>query len=166
MFQIGEQVVYGIHGICTIRDLEERIVDRKTIKYFVLEPMEQSAAKYYIPSENPAALAKLRHIISRDDLDKLLSSDEIRENCWITDESRRKLRYKELINSCDRVALLQMINALHVHKQEQAAMGRKFHLCDENFLRDAEKLLNAEFSLVLGIPSDEVENYILSALAK
>lgn len=166
MFQIGEQVVYGIHGICTIRDLEERIVDRKTIKYFVLEPMEQSAAKYYIPSENPAALAKLRHIISRDDLDKLLSSDEIRENCWITDESRRKLRYKELINSCDRVALLQMINALHVHKQEQAAMGRKFHLCDENFLRDAEKLLNAEFSLVLGIPSDEVENYILSALVK
>lgn len=166
MFQIGDQVVYGIHGICTIRDLEERIVDRKTIKYFVLEPMEQSAAKYYIPSENPAALAKLRHIISRDDLDKLLSSDEIRENCWITDESRRKLRYKELINSCDRVALLQMINALHVHKQEQAAMGRKFHLCDENFLRDAEKLLNAEFSLVLGIPSDEVENYILSALAK
>ena len=141
-------------------------MDRKTIKYFVLEPMEQSAAKYYIPSENPAALAKLRHIISRDDLDKLLSSDEIRGNCWITDESRRKLRYKELINSCDRVALLQMINALHVHKQEQAAMGRKFHLCDENFLRDAEKLLNAEFSLVLGIPSDEVENYILSALAK
>ena len=41
--------------------------------------------------------------------------------------------------------------------------GRKLHLCDENFMRDAEKLLNAEFSLVLNIAPNEVEGYILSA---
>lgn len=164
MFQIGDQVVYGIHGVCGIVALEERTVDRKKIRYFALEPLDQPGARYYVPSENPAALAKLRHLISLEDLRKLLSSSEIRESCWIADENQRKQRYRELINSSDRVALLRMINTLHQHKKAQAAAGRKFHLCDENFLRDAEKLLNAEFALVLGIQPSEVGRYIISAL--
>lgn len=166
MFQIGDQVVYGIHGVCRILELEERNVDRKKIRYFALEPMDQPGTRYYVPSENPAALAKLRHLISRRELDALLSSKDIRENCWIADENQRKQRYRELIGCGDRAALLQMINSLHQHKTEQTAAGRKFHLCDENFLRDAEKLLSAEFSLVLGIAPNEVENYILSAFEK
>ena len=164
MFQVGDQVVYGIHGVCRILELEERTVDRKKIKYFALEPMDQPGARYYVPSENPAALAKLRHLISREELQALLASDEIRQNCWIPDENQRKLRYRELINGGDRVSLLRMINSLHEHKKEQAAAGRKFHLCDDNFLRDAEKLLNAEFALVLDIRTTEVEGYILRAL--
>lgn len=164
MFQIGDQVVYGIHGVCRILDLEERRIDRKSVKYFALEPLDQPGARFYVPSENPAALAKLRRIISREELETLLGSAQIRENCWISDENQRKQRYRELINSGDRVALLRMIHTLHQHKTEQAAAGRKFHLCDDNFLRDAEKLLNAEFSLVLGIQPSEVGEYILSAL--
>lgn len=166
MFQIGDQVVYGIHGICRIIDLEERTVDRKKIPYFVLEPMDQLGAKFFVPSHNPAALAKLRRVMDREELDALLASQEVRENCWISDENRRKQRYRELISGGDRVALLQMIGSLHQHKMEQAAVGRKFHLCDENFLRDAERLLNAEFSLVLGIQPSEVGNYILAVLEK
>jgi CarD family transcriptional regulator len=111
-------------------------------------------------------LAKLRYLISAEDLQALLASSEIRESCWIADENQRKQRYRELINSSDRVALLQMINTLHQHKKAQAATGRKFYLCDENFLRDAEKLLNAEFSLVLGIKPSDVGAYILSVLDK
>ena len=164
MFQIGDQVVYGIHGVCKIIALEERTVDRKKIKYFALEALDQPGARYFVPSENPAALAKLRHLISREDLQLLLASGEIRESCWIADENQRKQRYRELINSSDRVTLLRMINTLHQHKKVQVEAGRKFHLCDENFLRDAEKLLNAEFSLVLGIRPAEVGAYILSSL--
>lgn len=166
MFQVGNQVVYGIHGVCGIVDMEERVVDRKKIRYFVLEAMDQPGAKFYVPSENPAALAKLRHVISREELDALLSSEQIRESCWIADENRRKLRYRELITSGTREELVQMVGTLHRHKKEQIAAGRKFHLCDDNFLRDAEKLLNAEFALVLGIQPSEVGKYILDALDK
>lgn len=164
MYQVGDQVVYGIHGVCRITDLEERTVDRKKIRYFALEPLDQPGAKFFVPSENPAALAKLRHVISREELDNLLASPQLRENCWIADENRRKQRYRELIVSGSREELLQMVGTLHRHKKEQLAAGRKFHLCDDNFLRDAEKLLNAEFALVLGIHPSEVEKYILDAL--
>ncbi len=164
MFQVGDQVVYGIHGVCRILDLEERRIDRKKVSYFVLEPADQSGARFYVPSENPAALAKLRPVLSKSELEQLLSSDEVREDHWISDENARKQRYRELIGSQDRKELLCMINSLHRHKKEQQEAGRKFHLCDENFLRDAEKLLNAEFSLVLGIQPSEVGGYICSSL--
>ena len=29
MYQMGDQVVYGIHGVCRIVEEEKRVVDRK-----------------------------------------------------------------------------------------------------------------------------------------
>lgn len=95
---------------------------------------------------------------------QLLRSEQAQQINWITDEGKRKQHYRELITGSDRAALISMVRALHKHKQEQTASGRKFHFCDENFLRDAEKLLNTEFSLVLDIPQDRVAEYVISML--
>ena len=67
MYQIGDYVVYGIHGVCRIVETEERTVDRKQVSYFVLEPVEQSGARYLIPMHNHAALDKLRPVLSREE---------------------------------------------------------------------------------------------------
>lgn len=164
MFSSGDNVLYGIHGVCRILDLEVRTVDRKRVEYYVLEPLEQPGSRYYVPTQNQAAVSKLRRIMTTTELDALLRSKEARQDSWIADENQRKQRYRDLINSGDRAALISMVNTLHHHKDLQAAAGRKFHLCDENFLRDAEKLLNSEFSLVLNIHQNQVEDYVLSML--
>lgn len=165
MFQCGDQVLYGIHGVCRIVDLETRKVDRKMIEYYVLEPVDQTGARFYIPTQNASAVSKLRPIITRNELDALLRSGDASTDAWIADENQRKQYYRELITSGDRAALVQMVHTLHKHKEQQALAGRKFHLCDENFLRDAEKLLNMEFSLVLNIPQEEVGNYVQNAIS-
>ena len=160
MFQQGSLVVYGMHGVCKILGTEIRRVDRSSVEYYVLEPVKQSEDRYYVPSQNPVAMSKMRPLLNKEQLDALLSSPEVSQNAWITDENQRKQRYRELITSGDRAALLSMVKALHIHKEEQAALGRRLHLCDENFLRDAENLLGGEFSLVLGIAPSEVGAYI------
>lgn len=164
MYQIGDQVIYGIHGVCRIVGLEERMIDRKSVEYYVLMPLVQKDARYYIPTKNQAAVAKLRPVLSSAELDDLLASKDVRRNAWIPDENQRKQRYRELISSGDRAALMSMVSTLRRHREEQAAAGRKFHLCDENFLRDAEKLLGSEFSLVLQIDQDRVGDYIQNKL--
>lgn len=166
MYQQGNRVLYGIHGVCTVLGTEQKSVDRKKVEYYVLEPMEQPGARYYVPTQNQAAVAKLRPVLDAETLQALLRSDAVREDFWIPDENRRKLRYRELINSGDRAALLGMIGTLHRHKQELLRQGRKFHLCDENFLRDTEKLLYAELSLVLGMKPNEVGEYVKAALMR
>lgn len=166
VFQLGDQVVYGIHGVCCIVDTQIRSIDRKKVEYFVLEPREQPGARYYVPTQNPVALSKLRPLLSREALDALLNSEEARKDTWISDENHRKQYYRELINSGDRAALISMVRSLHRHKDEQAAAGRKFHLCDENFLRDSEKLLSSEFALVLNMDHAQAVAYIKEALEK
>lgn len=160
MFKIGDRVVYGIHGVCQICGLEERTVDRKAVQYYVLQPTDQAASKYYVPSQNPAALSKLRPLMHKVELQQLLHSQEVLQDRWIPDEGKRKLAYRELISSGDRVALLSMINTLHRHRKQCFEQGRKFHLCDENFLRDAQRILSAELSAVLEIPVSEVPEFV------
>ena len=36
MYQQGDRVVYGIHGVCEIVGTEVRTVDRKTVEYIAL----------------------------------------------------------------------------------------------------------------------------------
>lgn len=166
MFQKGSCVVYGIHGVCTIIDLETRKVNNNLVEYYVLEPVKQSGDRYYVPTQNATAVAKMKPILTKAQLDTLLSSLEVSEDAWISDENQRKQRYRELITSGDRAALVSMVKALHIHKDAQLAQGRRLHLCDENFLRDAENLLGGEFSLVLGIAPNEVGAYIQNTIRK
>lgn len=166
MYQVGDQVVYGIHGVCCVADQEERTVDRKRVTYLVLEPVGQDGSRYLVPTHNAAAMAKLRKMLSREDLERLLESEEVRADSWIRDENQRKQTYRDLISSGDRVKLMQMVCTLYKHKAARAAAGRKVHLCDDNFLRDAEKLLASEISIVMDMEFDQAKKYMKEHLNK
>lgn len=160
MFQVGDRVVYSIHGVCDIRDSEMQMVDRKQVVYLVLEPLGQPGSRYLVPTHNAAAMGKLKRMMTREELEELLRSEVIRQDCWIQDESLRKQTYRELIGSGDRQKLMAMVYTLYQHKKAQAAAGRKVHLCDDNFLRDAEKLLTSEVSIVMDMETDQARQYI------
>ena len=67
---------------------------------------------------------------------------------------------RELIGSGDRKKIMRMVHTLYRHKADQSASGRKIHLCDENFLHDAEKLLIGEISIVLHLEPEQARDYI------
>lgn len=163
MFSRGDRVLYGARGVCDIVDIEVKPVGAVQTEYYVLKPVGQPDAKYYVPTQNPAAVAKLRPILSQQELESLLRGTDT-DQAWIEDENQRKLRYRQLLDCGDRAALVSMVHSLYKHKDAQLAAGRKFHLCDENFLKDAQKLLDSEFSLVLNIEQDEVRQYVRDAI--
>ena len=164
MFEIGERVVYGYHGVCTVADLEERIIDRKEAVYLVLEPMGQGNSRFYVPTHNAAAMAKIKRVLTKTELEDLLQSKEIRNGCWIPEENLRKQTYRELLSKGDRQKLMQMVRCIYLYKADQAALGKRCHMCDENFLRDAEKLLVAEIAMILELDPEEAKLYLRSKL--
>lgn len=153
-------MVYGIHGVCCVVEQEERVVDRKRVTYLALEPVGQDGSRYLVPTHNAAAMAKLRKMLSREEMEELLQSEEVRMDGWIKDENQRKQAYRDLISSGDRVKLMQMVHTLYRHKALQMAAGRKVHLCDDNFLRDAEKLLASEIAIVMDVEFDQAKKYL------
>ena len=95
-----------------------------------------------------------------EELTELFQSEQIYTDIWIREESFRKQAYREKLGSGDRVVLMQMICTLYRHKERQLAAGKKVHQCDENFLRDAEKLLAGEVGIVLDMPYPEALAYV------
>lgn len=164
MFQIGDWVVYGIHGVCRVIGTEKRLVNKKRTQYLVLEPLTQAESRFYLPTENPVAMSKLQAVLSKEDLSALICSEEVRQDVWITEENLRKQHYRDLIGSGDRTALLKMVCSLYRYKAVQAAAGKKFHQSDDNFLRDAEKLLSSEIALVMELSPEEARNYLREQL--
>jgi len=164
MYQIGDWVIYGIHGVCRIVGTEKQLVNRKRIQYLVLEPLAQSESRFYLPMENPTAMAKLKSVLSKEELVELLASDAVRQDAWIQEENQRKQYYRELIGSGDRISLMKMVSTLYRYRAAQATAGRKFHQSDENFLRDAEKLLASEISLVMELSAEEARDYLRDQL--
>lgn len=156
MFSVGQNVVYGIHGVCKILGLEVRKVDSKNVEYFVLEPIRHPGSYYYIPTQNPNALAKLRELIAVDQF-KALSKEA--KYCWIDDENKRKQSYREMLSNMDCGQLISAIRVVNQRRSELLENGKKFHMCDENFLRDAERLVFEELSFVLDM--DPVRIYDL-----
>ena len=163
MYEVSQLVVYGMHGVCRIVDTESRTVDHKAVSYFVLEPLAQAGTRFYLPCHNSAALAKLRPLISPERLQSILQ-EEVAENVLIPEENARKLYYRKLISAPDVAQMLAMVRCLYRHRSQLVSQGRRLHICDENFLRDAERALTGELSYVLQIPPAEVPAYMRSKM--
>lgn len=150
-----QSVIYGSHGVCTIVEIENKNVDHKMVPYYALEPLTQPGSRYYVPVHNALAVSKMRLPLTADVLTEMLAKDGCDDACWIAGENARKMRYKELLSNCEPEKMLEMVRYLRRHRDAQFAAGRKFHICDANFLKTAETLLSAEIAFVLGIDKEE-----------
>lgn len=164
MYQTGDKVVYGMHGVCVVADVENRVVDRKQVVYLALEPVGQTGSRFLVPTHNAVAMGKLRPMLDRDALESLLDSDAVHVDVWMKDENHRKQCYRELLVAGDRQKLVQMVYSLYRYRSAQNMSGKKLHMCDENFLRDAEKQLVSEISIVMEMEFKEALNYLRKKL--
>ncbi len=159
MYTVGQSVIYGSHGVCKIVEIEEKTVDHKLVSYYALEPLNQPDTRYYIPVHNAIAVSKMRLPLAAEALYEMLGS-ECNMDSWIDSENARKIRYKELLSNIAPEEMLQSVRLLRLRRDAQVAAGRKFHVCDANFLKTAEILLSAEIAFVLGIDKAEALNMI------
>ena len=61
--------------------------------------------------------------------------------------------------------IIKLIKTIYLHKMELKNTGKKIHTIDEQFFRDAEKVIYDEFALVLNIRYDQVLPFIINQIA-
>lgn len=164
MFKINDLVQYGVDGVCRITDITTRELRDKQIDYYVLKPVFNSNATLFVPLNNEALVSKMRYTMSADEI-----ADMIREaynsDCeWIENDNDRSIRCKEIISGGNSPALVRLIKALRTHRQEMVAVGKKLHMADERFVKEAERLLNDEYAVALGVTPDEAVPVIRSII--
>lgn len=161
MFQVGDTVIYGTNGACRITGVTQKEFGQQKSEYYVLNPVYDPRSTIFVPKDNAILLAKMRRVLSAEEIYRLIRTLPQEESGWIDQEEERKKKYAAVIAGGDRRELLKVIRALYLHRQRQKAAGRRMHIADERFFHEAEKILYDEFALVLHIRPDQVQPFIL-----
>ena len=160
MFSAGEHVVYGTHGVCCISELTKMPFGADLREYYVLSPIGDPRSKIFVPVDNENLTSQMRSVLTKPQIDELLASVVPGSLDWIESDSERKEYCTSTIKSGDRYEIIRMIDMLYLHQEEMKSQKKHFHVTDERFLREGEKLLHDEFAFVLGISRADVVSYI------
>lgn len=164
MFENGTAVVYGTSGVCRVVAQEQKLVRGNYVDYLVLRPVYDKNTTFYIPKNSEEVMAKLRPLLSKDEILELIRSMPDEDTVWIDDNNLRKQKYNQMIGQGDRRKLIKLIKTLYIHQNEMKAKGKSLHQSDEAILKQAEKLLNDEFALVLDIKPENVNEFIVDLM--
>ena len=164
MFNKNDVVSYGTSGICKVTGITEKKFADFKMEYYVLKPMRQDTSTIYVPVHNERLTAKMRKILSADEVHDLIKSMPQEEEIWISDNVERKNAYRSIISSGSPKEIIRVIKTLHRVQIEKEANGKRLSTSDEYLLSDAERILQDEFALVLNIKPEQVDPFILKEL--
>jgi len=163
MFQVNDVIVYGMQGVCKIENIEEKSINGEKKAYYVLKPVNDKGATYFAPTDNQHVLKKMRRLLTEDQIHELIDSMPGEDAVWVSNENERKEIYKGILAGGDRAEIIKMVKAIYLHKKSREAEGKRLHMSDERFFKDAEQILYNEFQYVLKLDSkDALMAYIFA----
>jgi CarD family transcriptional regulator len=157
MFQIGDKVVYPMHGAGIIESVEEKEILGETRKYFVLRlPLKNM--KVMLPVDNVQSIG-LRDIIQDSVLEEVLNvlkeeGIELQQN-W----NRRYRNNMEKVKSGDIFEVAMVVRDLmHMDREKGLSTGER------KMLNNTKQILVSELVLVTEQNEKEVETMIESSV--
>jgi len=165
MFSIGQNVICGNKGVCTIEDiatLNISGVDKEKM-YYILKPLYMVASRVYVPVDS--ALTSVRTILTREEAEELIRSIPDIPVIEIKNERLLEQDYKSCMKSNNCTDWVKLIKTIYERKQKRLQVGRKETAIDSKYFKQAEDILYGELSVVLNIERDRVSQYIEAQLA-
>lgn len=160
VFEKEQYVVYGKMGVCRVVDRQMLTFGGAKEEYYVLAPARDPRSSVYVPCANEALMARLRPLLTKDEIDDILSHVTQEDIPWTEDRGERASQFRAIIGGGDRRQIVRLVRCLYAKKQEKTAAGKKLSAADEAFLQECIRLVEEEFVLVLGITPAQVGDYI------
>ena len=163
MYSVGQYVVCGNKGVCTIEDittLDISGVDKAKL-YYILKPQYISASTVYVPVENAASL---REVLTREQAEQLVSEIPDISPLKIPNEKMVEQEYRSCMRSNDSTEWIRVIKTIYVRRQKRLQAGRKATAVDGRYFKMAEDSLYGELAVALGVERNQVCAYITDKL--
>ena len=149
MFQAGDVIVCGTHGVCRVEKvgpLSSAVADRDRL-YYTLKPLYERGSVVFTPVDNEKMV--IRPVISREEALRLIDGIRDAEALGIEDERKREENYKTALKSCRAEELVKMIKTINARKRSRAARGKKATDADSRYVKLAEDYLYGELAISL-----------------
>ena len=160
MFSVGDKIIYGENGVCTVEKIEPLAMDGapKDKLYYHLSPLVGSGT-YFTPVDSGAYM---RPVMSRAEAEALIDAMPGIEPAICNDNRFNHVDafYKELFRQHSCEALVAIVKGLHTRMSEKKTKSSRA----ESTMKRAKDMLHGELAVALEIPIEEVEPYIARRL--
>lgn len=157
MFNIGDKVVYPMHGAGVIDNIEEKEILGEKKKYYIMR-MPIGDMKVMIPVDNIADIG-IREIITEDGLEEVITILEGDKTKMPQNWNRRYRKNMERIKSGDIFEIAAVVRNLTLRDEE-----RTLSTGERKMLNEARQMLVSELVLVTDKGQEEVEKIIGDAI--
>ncbi len=159
MYGKGDYISYGGHGVCRIADVRSMDFGSGEQEYLVIEPIASGGATIYLPSANQTVQARMRPVLTREEIDVIISSVKNQQMPWPADRKERMNQFQQILSRRDTRELLLLASCLHKRKTEKGLSASELEI-----LHKVEGLIEQEFSFALHISRAEIGQYIRDRL--
>ena len=162
MLTVGQTVVYGTQGVCTVKEISMLKLGKTKGEYYALSPIDDPGSTVYVPTANEKLMSKLRPVLTGEEADALIT-EAVREPLeWIESDAERKSACDDIVKNGDRKQLMRLVGMLYRRRELLKDQQKHFHNVDAQYLKAAERMLHGELAYALGIAVDDVADYIRS----
>jgi len=153
MFEIGDKIVYPLHGAGEIEKIEEKEILGEKKEYYILK-MPFGGMKVMIPTSNSNEIG-IRNIISRKQAYEVIDFFSP-ERCDVSVNWNKRYRENmDRLKSGNIIDVADVVNTLMVRDKEKGLSTG-----ERKMLNSAKKILFSELILAAGLEMDELEDKI------
>ena len=166
MLNIGQCVIYGNHGLCSVRDiLVPSFLERgKEKEYYQMVSAVDAGSVLYVPVDG--AESKIRDVISADNAEELIDEIEYVPELELPEGKKAEPAITEVIRRNMAEEMMSLVKSLHKIKAIRQAEGKKFASLNEKYLNIAEKLLYTELAFSLKVEKDDIKKRVFDELSQ
>lgn len=158
-FQVGNYVVHSSQGVCLIKD---RVFNSFAVggekEYYVLAPLHDQRNTRYIPVD--IAHNSLRNIMEKDQMIECIKSlPNVQGEANLT-KNAKKIFIEQANKSMNTLDKIRLMKTMYLIREDCENRGKSMSYADETVLREVENFFFGEVSIVMGIPLEEVLDFI------
>jgi len=164
MFEKNNYVVYGKNGVCQIMDIKPMDLEGISPErlYYVLHPVNSRGSTIFTPVDNERV--SMRPIISREEAEKLIDDIPGIETLTIANERLCEDQYKAAMRTGSCEDMVRILKTIYKKKLKRQQIGKKITSVDEKYFHMAENILYTELSILIDVPKEKMEEYIIAKL--
>lgn len=159
VFQVGDKVVYPMHGAGVIEAIEEREVLGKSQRYYVLR-LPISEMQVMVPCENQQTVG-LRQVMSEQAFQKVLEVLRAHKTATVKNWNHRYRMNMEKIKSGNILELAEVVrNLSHRNQEKGLSTGER------KMLESARQILLSEIILAQDLEPEQANTFLDGVLAQ
>lgn len=165
MYKVDDIIMYSKVGVCRVADvgkLDDPYVDPEK-DYYTLEPLFEPFI-VHIPVDTDLPM---REVMTKKEAEAFIKEiPNIKLGNAKQKSSDMKNAFNERLDTQRVEDLITVVKTFDKKNKDATHDGKMLSTTDQNYMKQAEKLLFGEFAVALGIEYDQVKGYIEKKLAK